>query len=201
LVTQAATGCLYDSDDPCGEGMVVYGDNVRCVCPEGTTKTSTGCVACGEHEVPSATGCICDVGYSRPDANSPCTMAPTGLGADCDPSAPDCESSYDHCEPSLDSGYCTTSGCAANEDCEGGYRCNSDSICERPPVGLGVPCTTPEECAGTEATFCDTLVAHACLVEGCAPGGDDCFTGYACCDLTMFGLPAPVCVPEGTCPL
>jgi hypothetical protein len=29
---------------------------------------------------------------------------------------------------------------------------------------------------------------------------NDCFQGYACCDLSMFGMPQPLCLPQGACP-
>lgn len=199
LLAQAVPGCLYDPDEPCGEGMEVYGDKARCVCPAGTVYTSTGCVACGEHEVATASGCACEDGYSRPTADEACALTPDGLGEACDPAAPACPAPYDHCEPVDDSGYCTTSDCATSDDCKGGYACNADSVCQRPPNGLGKPCTTPAECEGTEATFCDTFIAHSCQVQGCQLDPDDCFVGYECCDLSMFGLPQPLCVPQGMC--
>jgi hypothetical protein len=42
-------------------------------------------------------------------------------------------------------------------------------------------------------------MTHACLVQGCSLDPDDCFAGYECCDLSMFGIPQ-ICVPKGTCP-
>jgi hypothetical protein len=62
------------------------------------------------------------------------------------------------------------------------------------PEGLGEPCTTNADCAGTDATFCDTLITQSCLVEGCALGGSDCLPGYECQDLSMFGAAGNVCV-------
>jgi hypothetical protein len=192
-------GCVYDADEPCGEDLVVYGDNARCVCPEGTAYTPTGCVACGEHEVPTEAGCSCEEGYSRPTADAACEETPSGLGADCDPAAPACEAPYDHCEPTSDGGYCTTEDCTTNADCEGGYACNEDSVCQRPPLGLGAACTGHADCAGTEATYCDTFVTNTCQVQGCQLDPNDCFSGFDCCDLSGFGLPA-LCVATGMCP-
>jgi hypothetical protein len=191
----AATGCLYDADKPCGD-LDVYGDNVRCVCPAGSVYTPDGCLTCGAHEVADATGCTCEDGYDRPSAGAPC--APLGLGVACDPDAPTCDAPFTHCEPDADAGYCT-SECTSSGDCNGGYACNDDSVCQRPPSGLGKPCTAPADCAGTEATFCDTVVAKSCQVQGCSLDSNDCFIGYECCDLTMFGVPQPLCIPEGAC--
>jgi hypothetical protein len=199
FLSQAVPGCLYDPDKPCGDGMDVYGDNERCVCPPGAAYTATGCVTCGAHEVASASGCACEDGYSRPTANAACVETPTDLGSACDPAAPDCPTPYDHCEPAADGGYCTTAGCTTTEDCKGGYACNADSVCQRPPNGLGSSCTTPDDCAGTEATFCDTFMTHSCQVQGCAFDPDSCFPGFECCDLSAFGLPQPLCIPQGAC--
>ena len=62
------------------------------------------------------------------------------------------------------------------------------------PDGLGKACTTNADCAGTDATFCDTLITASCLLEGCALGGTDCPVGYECQDLSMFGAAGTVCV-------
>lgn len=200
FVAHTLPACVYDSNNPCGDGgFEVYGDNQRCVCPEGAVLTATGCIECGEHEVATATSCECETGYSRPGPGEPCEEA-AGLGAECDPASPECGSPYTHCEPAGDSGYCTTDGCGSSDDCDGGYACDADStVCKRPPLGLGTSCSTPEDCAGTEATFCDTFMTMTCQVQGCSLDPDDCFEGYECCDLSMFGLPEPLCVPTGAC--
>ena len=192
-------GCLYDPDQPCDEGMVLYGDGLRCVCAEGLVYTPTGCVACGDHEVATPGGCVCEDGYSKPTADAACQETPSGLGVSCNPAAPACAPEYAHCEPSAGGGYCTTAGCTSSDECEGGYACNAESICERPPLGLGQACETPDDCAGTEATFCDSFMTHSCQVQGCSLSSDDCFSGFECCDLSAFGLPEPLCVPEGAC--
>lgn len=192
-------GCLYDSDQPCDAGMEVYGDGERCVCPAGTVYTPLGCEVCGDHEIATPTACVCEEGYARPTADAACVETPTGLGAACDPAASACPPAYDRCQPAGASGYCTTSGCTSNEDCEGGYACNADAICQRPPTGLGMSCTSPDDCAGMEATFCDTFVARSCQVQGCTLDPNDCFSGFECCDLSAFGLPQPLCIPAGTC--
>lgn len=195
----ALPACVYDSDEPCGGGgFEVYGDSERCVCPEGAITTPTGCIECGEHEVATATACVCETGYSRSGPGEPCEEA-AGLGSECDPSASECEAPFAHCEPAGDSGYCTSDGCGGDDDCQGGYACNADSVCERPPLGLGDSCAEPADCEGTEATFCDTFMTMTCQVQGCSLDPNDCFAGYECCDLSMFGLPEPLCVPTGAC--
>jgi hypothetical protein len=194
----ALPACVYDADNRCGEGGFEVRDDEICVCPEGTVLTAGACVECGEHEVATGTACECEEGYSRPAAGEPCEEA-SALGSECDPSDSMCPAPYDHCEPDGDAGYCTIADCTSGDDCEGGYACNADSVCQRPPRGLGASCSSPEDCTGTEATFCDTFMTMSCQVEGCSLSPDDCFEGYQCCDLSMFGSPT-LCVPTGACP-
>ena len=146
----------------------------------------------------TATACECEPGYARPGPDEPCEEA-SGLGAECDPESPACEAPYPHCEPAEEGGYCTIGDCTSNEDCDGGYACNDQSVCVRPPIGLGASCSGPEDCAGTEATFCDTFMTNSCQVEGCSLDVEDCFEGYECCDFSSFGLAQPLCVPAGAC--
>ena len=199
LLAPVAPGCLYDADKPCGENQEMSSDGARCVCVAGTVYTPTGCVTCGAHEVPSASGCVCEDGYSKPTSDAACMETPAGLGAACDPAASTCTAPYDHCEAASDGGYCTTTGCTTSDECEGGYACNAASTCQRPPVGLGKACESDADCAGTEATYCDLFVAHSCQVQGCTLDPNNCFAGFECCDLSAFGVAQPLCIPEGAC--
>ena len=204
LLGSIAGACTYDPDDRCGPNQVVYGDNQRCVCAPGTAWTDKGCVACGPNEVSGPSGCQCAPGYSRPAPGAACEAAPSGLGADCDVDSEPCtDPAFPHCQP-VDgtSGYCTTSDCTSSADCDGGYACDaseSPSYCRRPPLGAGMPCTSNDDCAGTEATYCDVFVSGTCLVEGCTVDPNDYFEGTECCDLSAFGIPLPICIPEGAC--
>ncbi|HSU41720.1 MAG TPA: hypothetical protein VLJ38_19210 [Polyangiaceae bacterium] len=126
-----------------------------------------------------------------------------GLGSPCSTSEPCADPTFGVCAPGADgSGYCTNA-CAAAEDCSGGYACNTsaaESFCERPPSGTGKACTSDADCTGTESTYCDLFVTHACLVQGCTVSPNNCFSGTECCDLSAFGVPQPICVAEGGCP-
>lgn len=199
----ALLACTFDPDDRCGVGQVIYGDNVRCVCPEGSLAIGTECVKCGDNEIAGPTSCVCDAGFFRPAPGQACEPAPQGLGAACDTSVPCAGEPYSHCETVDDSaGYCTSTGCSSSDQCTDGYQCDlavSPSICRKPPVGLGTPCSTDAECAGTEATYCDTFMSKTCRQQGCTFAPDSCFIGTQCCDLSQFGVAQPLCVPAGTC--
>ncbi len=198
LMALVSPACLYDADEPCGGGLQYDRQNERCVCPPDSVYSASGCVACKEHELPSASGCVCEQGYARSTPDAACVAVPQGLGASCDPAASLCAAPYDHCEAGASGGYCT-SACTSSDQCSGGYACNAQSVCQRPPAGLGQSCESPDDCAGTEATFCDTFQTHACQVQGCRLDPNDCFAGFECCDLSAFGLPQPLCVPQGLC--
>lgn len=151
-------------------------------------------------------GCQCKAGYVKPAAGDVCEPAPMGLGAECDVTAPtSCSSDpeFTHCEAGADSkGYCTKTDCSSAADCSGGYACDmavTPSVCRRPPKGLSMSCASDADCAGTEATYCDTFVTHSCLVQGCNLTADDCFIGFECCDLSSFGIAQPLCVAAGAC--
>ena len=198
-----ALACTFDPDDRCGPNQTTYGDNRRCICVEGTALTANGCVACGPHEIPGASGCACELGYTRPTATGACVAAPAALGAPCDAQNACSDATYSRCESSPAGDYCTNVGCGSSNDCQSGYACDreaSPGVCRRPPLGQGKPCTVAADCADGEATFCESFQSHQCLVPGCSASPNDCFEGWACCDLSAFGLPAPVCVPEGACP-
>lgn len=203
LVGLLPAGCVYDSSNRCGPHEVLYGDSSRCVCDSSSVSTPSGCVPCGEHELASATGCVCETGFAKPSPDAACEEAPTALGEPCSDSMPCTDATFDYCATGADgSGYCTTSDCADSEECSNGYVCDtsaSPSYCQRPPVGAGMSCTSDADCAGTEATFCDTVVQHVCLVQGCDVSANDCFSGTECCDLSAFGIPEPICIPEGMC--
>jgi hypothetical protein len=122
----------------------------------------------------------------------------------CDDDQDCTDATYDTCHLLDDtSGYCTNVGCAPGE-CTGGYACDSvatPSYCARPPDGAGKSCASDADCAGTEATWCDTFQSHVCYVEGCALDGNDC-PGKECCDLAVASgglLKKTICVDSGTC--
>lgn len=202
LASCVVVGCIYDDEDRCSDNQVVLDDS-RCICAPGSAWTTDGCVACGENEQPGANGCECVAGFTRPSPETGCEPLPAGLGEACDSESSPCAGDFGHCQV-VDgtSGYCTSLDCSDAEPCEGGYACEARSgtpFCRRPPIGLGTPCESADDCAGTEATWCDTFQSQQCVVQGCSLAAQDCFGDQVCCDLTQFGVPVPLCLPAGAC--
>ncbi len=200
------SSCLYDAGDRCDPGQTYNAAAGLCVCT-GNTIAGTkpdgrqGCVACAEHEVASDDACVCEAGFQRPSAGAACTDAqglPCASDTDCT------DATFNSCHLQDDaSGYCTNLYCAAGE-CANSFVCDTVAMptyCARPPVGAGKSCTSQTDCAGTEATWCDTLESHVCYVEGCTLGGNDC-PGKECCDLAVASgglVKKTICVDPGTC--
>ena len=202
LLGALPSACVYDSADRCGPHQVMYQD-LRCVCDAQSGLTDTGCVPCGTDEVPGEKGCICKSGYTKPATGGVCAPTPVGLGTACEVSTDCNDAKFDHCETGTEGkGYCTDKGCASSADCTGGYACDAlvtPSVCRRPPLGLSMSCSSNADCAGTEATYCDTFMSHSCMVQGCSSMPDNCFSGWVCCDLSAVGIAQPVCVQQGAC--
>lgn len=197
-----AAGCVLDTDDKCGERQVIWGDDEQCVCEEGSAYTPEGCVPCTANEVASATGCACATGFARPSPELACAEIPVGIGVACSTAAECLDLPYPVCQAAaVGSGYCTSANCTTSAECAAGYACNTTATptyCQRPPLGAGTSCTSPADCAGTEAIFCDTFVTRTCRVQDCSLAADDCFEGTECCDLSMYSIPN-LCVVGGTC--
>ena len=197
------TACLYDASDRCGDDQVF--DGVQCVCAEGFGLVAGACEPCGDNEVGDPTGpCACTDGLVRLTPDGECTEA---LGQACE-SHDECSSAAaPYCATTTGGGYCTLVDCEpGGNDCPGDYACNDRGdvpFCERPPSGLGVPCSSDVECSGYEANFCESLQERACLVAGCVSDPNICHGDWVCCDLAILGT--SLCVPPsqlsaGSCP-
>ena len=199
-----SAACTFDPDDRCGPNQVAWGeDEERCTCADGFAYTEQGCVSCGPNAVATPNGCVCESGFGRLTPEAPCEALPEGFGQACTDDA-ECPGFYPHCQPSVGGGgYCTTQNCTDSAACLGGYTCNTlnaPSFCQRPPVGLGQPCASPADCAGTDALWCDLVFSQTCLVQDCLTSVEGCVPGFECCDLTSVGLPgASLCLPPGSC--
>ncbi|MET0790199.1 MAG: hypothetical protein ABW061_01645 [Polyangiaceae bacterium] len=202
------TSCLYDSGSRCDPGQRFDSAAGLCVCDEAQNLIAgdLGCVSCGEHEVAGNDTCACAQGFARPSAGAACTDFPPALGTPCE-SNKDCpDATYDTCHLTSDtSGYCSNA-CTDSSSCAGGYACDTaatPSYCKRPPTGQGQSCASDDDCAGTDATWCEIFNTHVCYVQGCSLTKNDCFPGKECCDLSTASaglMKNPICVDTGSCP-
>lgn len=205
LVIAGLGACLYDPDDPCSPNQELKGGVCRCepgAVPDGEGR---GCTPCGANEVAAGLACMCAEGYARVDEDRPCERLPAGLGAPCGAEGLACaDPDYDYCRATgSTSGYCTSTGCETSADCPPLHACEQDGdvrFCERPPTGQGMACASSEDCAGLEASYCETFQTHVCLVPDCTVEPDSCHEGWECCDLSSLGLDETLCVEEGLCP-
>ena len=201
------SSCLYDSGKRCDEKQIYNDSAGLCVCDssQGVVTGEHGCVPCAEHQVAKDDVCSCEEGYSL-TAGGVCEIVPDALGLACTKDADCKDATYSSCHLLDDgTGYCTNTGCSDDVKCTGGFGCATSATptyCERPPSGAGKSCASDADCAGTEATFCETYNTHVCYVKDCSLTKNDCFPGKECCDLTKRSLgliTSPLCVDSGTC--
>jgi hypothetical protein len=195
-------GCIV-GDERCSAHQV-YRANVQslryCACaPDAIPSTDgAGCTPCGENELAAGIECVCLDGFARPTPGAPCRELAAGevtLGQACGSDA-DCGGSFPHCEAAAQGGYCTTTGCTSHADCTDPFYCDktgATSFCHTPPAGLGLSCQSNADCTGPDATFCDVVQTHSCIVSDCAPDPKKC-GGWACCDFTALAG-TTLCVP------
>jgi hypothetical protein len=204
LTLLLASGCLYDADSRCGSNQRFTPNTGLCLCIDGYgfDAENDDCVPCRDDELSEASLCVCANGLVRNESTGECEPGVAGLGTACDPGASDScgEPDSPYCAPtSAGSGYCTRTGCVSSEDCSGSYACDANAsmpYCARPPTGQGNSCTTHEDCAAFEASYCESFQTNQCMVAGCTLEPDDCFIGYECLDLSEFGI-ENLCAPIG----
>jgi hypothetical protein len=164
-----ASACLVDLDHRCGAHEHYDSDQAYCACDDGYAVTGNQCLPCGENEIGSADGCICKEGFDRATPDAACTEL-GDVQRSCETAA-DCPTNY---------------GCDTRQ---------SPALCVAPPDGLGLPCTSSDDCAGHTASYCETVSAHACLVNDCAPDPSKCHGDWVCCDIGL--LTQSLCIPPG----
>jgi hypothetical protein len=201
-------GCLVDLDNRCGENQHYDSEAANCACDTDFARQGNVCARCGENETGSPDGCVCVEGFSRATPDAACE-ALAALGQDCSSDADCGDERYDYCriEDGADAGYCTAPGCNSAADCPTDYGCNTrsaPSFCEKPPEGLGDACKSSADCEGHAASYCETVQAHACLVNDCKPDPNKCHGDWVCCDIGL--LSQSLCIPpdqleDGACPV
>lgn len=198
LATLGISACLVDPDAPCGEGFVERADG-SCVCADEKIAQGGKCVACGKDERAESGACVCKLGFER---------SSSGV---CRESMPDAGTSG-----GADAGVrCDAATCASSPaavaNCESSAECADDELCDvhetaqcvSKPDGLGQSCSSDEDCADTEATYCEIFSSSTCQIEGCSERGGVCPGDMACCDFAV--LARSLCIPasrleSGSCP-
>ena len=207
LAAPLLPACLVDLDNRCGENQHYDAEQSICACDGDFALAGNVCERCGEHETGSPDGCVCAEGFSRATPDAACEEL-AGLGQECVTDVDCGEAGFSYCylgaggEP----GYCTAPDCSSAADCPTDYGCNTretPAFCERPPSGLGIACTSSDDCAGNAASYCETVSAHACLVNDCKPDPSKCHGDWVCCDIGL--LSQSLCIPpdqleNGSCP-
>jgi hypothetical protein len=196
-------GCLYDENDRCASGYVYATALKACVCPPGAVAVAGGCKSCGVNEEAVGVECKCKSGTTLNPAGA-CEIVSAGAGAECAPAASTCTAPSPVCHASADGkGYCTSKGCTAHGDCAAGWTCTTweaEPFCRRPYTGIGKTCAANPDCAGLDASYCESFSSKSCMVAGCTLSPDTCGVGLACCDLAKLGLPVTFCLPPASCP-
>ena len=200
-----ASACIYDADNRCGPHQHL-GDLSSCICDDGLVQQGQDCVPCGENETWQSGVCVCSDGYTRADSDGgACVLGGPGSSCDLSASPSTCQGAdfticRDHGEGD---GYCTTT-CEKDADCPHGFACDTTvtpATCKSAAVGEGDACTSSADCVGKDATYCETVLVHKCLVSGCSTDNPiSCSEGWDCCDTRPLGLNMTLCVPEGQCP-
>jgi hypothetical protein len=197
-------GCIVeDGDKACSKNQVrVDGEGLLfCECAPGyiiDTTNNVDCIPCGENEQAVKGKCECSEGFTRPSEGAACQMS--ALGAACSDNA-GCSGDFPVCVVGSGGGYCTES-CTASTDCERGWVCDtaaSGKACKKPPTGYGMSCMTAADCAGNDASFCESFQSKSCQVE-CSKT-KPCPGDWGCCDFTVMVICLePSALMGGMCP-
>lgn len=134
-------------------------------------------------------GCVCDDG-----------AVPNKNGIDCHPcgehelvkaEACVCEPGFARADPAAD--------CTPMEE-----QADTDAGVKPPGTrGQDMSCATSSDCAGTDATYCLTLLPPSrCLVQMCGDGSNLCAEDRECCVITVLpelAATGGLCVDKGMC--
>jgi len=185
-----AGGCVYNSNERCGPAMRLDATLDVCVCDDNAVITGLGCTPCAADEIVVAGACACPSGSAKNAVNT-CEIV-RGLGDACATSSECTNATYGYCAPATagSTANTCTSTCITDVDCGATYTCatwEARPYC-RAFSGLAKSCSSQADCAGTDATFCESTQTHRCMVAGCSLTTDDCPRDTTCCDFSSYGL-------------
>lgn len=120
------------------------------------------------------------------------------LGQGCSPDDADrCRGGYEYFEGNcwLENDSGSSSSTHTSDDTE------THSL----PSGLGDVCSTSDDCAGKDASFCaidpsNPDMSGACTIQDCADGTNHCpeEQGFVCCKFANIGGHPSICVPQSS---
>jgi hypothetical protein len=195
LIALSGPACFFN-EPACGPSMYYDEATFRCSCVENAILKGGGCTPCAADETVVAGSCACAEGQVKSSTGVCATVA--GLGDPCSASAPCTDATYSSCAPSTagaSAGTCTKA-CTTNTDCDGAYTCATwepQPYC-REFSGVGKSCTSPADCAGNDAAYCESFQTSSCIVSGCSLTAQDCPRNTQCCDFSSFGI-GNLCTP------
>lgn len=183
------SACLYDADEPCGEGQVLR--DGACHCEDGSALVGKTCVACGPGEEATENGCE----TALESLGEPCTNSD-----ECNPDGANL------CVDDEEESYCSLGGCETSLDCPETFACDverTEPACIKGPSGFGTSCEDSAECEGFEAAYCESLQEKVCMLE-CGDDPSVCPSDWVCCDFSGL-VGAALCLPpgdldDGSCP-
>jgi hypothetical protein len=95
--------------------------------------------------------------------------------------------------------------CGSSQECSTDELCDVHETeqCQPKPDGLGDDCKTADDCAKTDATYCEAFSSHTCQVEACKELDGVCPGDLVCCEYSL--LKRSLCIPPenleaGDCP-
>lgn len=205
-----ASACLVDTSKVCGDNFVEAEDG-SCVCPEGQVVKAGKCAKADKPSKPAPSKDDDTTSGQDPDeaddteneddgppAPASDAAAAKDGGATSDPTGND--ASPTPTEPTEDMPKCTSSTeCAEGELCD----VHETGQCQPAPGGLGSDCSSADDCAGTEATYCELFSTRTCQIEGCKELDGVCPGDMVCCEYAV--LSNSLCVTadslmDGQCP-
>lgn len=205
-----ASACLVDTSKVCGDNFVEAKDG-SCVCPEGQVVKAGKCTKADKPSKPAPSKDDDTTSGQDPDEaddtenkdDGPSTPASDAAiakdgGATSNPTGNDAGPTPT--EPTEDMPKCTSSTeCAEGELCD----VHETGQCQPAPGGLGSDCSSADDCAGTEATYCELFSTRTCQIEGCKELDGVCPGDMVCCEYAV--LSNSLCVTadslmDGQCP-
>jgi hypothetical protein len=113
------------------------------------------------------------------------------------------DASVSACVPvdDTDTGTDTSSDADADADAGGDGSVDTDTGTDTGPSGPMEPCSSQEDCAAYDASYCMLLMTpNVCLLPDCTTSPDNCPDTYTCCAFTSSVAPVvgvdSLCIPD-----